>query len=194
MPTPGIASITWRRQASVSRTESIFSYKSKVVDWQGKRLVADIALPSMTVEQARAWVGFFAALNGSFGTFLLGPTLDKAQSGVASGTPLVNGASQTGTTLLTDGWDNDTTDILKAGDWIKIGSYIYQVVQDADSGATTGPATLEIWPNLRESPADDAPILLTGIETQFRIEEIPAITYGKHHLVDPIRFRAFEAI
>lgn len=39
-------------------------------------------------------------------------------NGINSGTPLVNGASQTGSTIVTDGWTASQTGILKAGDLI----------------------------------------------------------------------------
>lgn len=98
--------------------------------------------------------------------------------GVATGTPLVNGASQTsayvdvkdtGTqTLNTDGWTNSTTGILKAGDVITIAGvnavnpvtkadtgFLRQfvVTADANSGATTGPAALTISPPIITSGA-----------------------------------------
>ena len=91
--------------------------------------------------------------------------------GVATGTPLVNGASQNVTyaasmttntqTLNTDGWTNSTTGILKAGDVFTIaGVYAvnpvsqdkqaflqqFTVMADADSGASTGPAALTVAP------------------------------------------------
>lgn len=99
--------------------------------------------------------------------------------GVATGSPLINGAAQettwalsqdTGTqTLNTDGWTNSTTGILKAGDIITIAGvnavnpvtkadlgFLRQfvVTADADSGATTGPAALTISP----------PIITTGAQ------------------------------
>lgn len=117
--------------------------------------------------------------------------------GVATGTPLVNGASQDTTyalskdtdsqTLVTDGWTNSTTGILKAGDVFTIagvnsvnrrtradtGSLAqFVVLADADSGASTGPATLTISPPIITSgafqtvtaaPADNAAItVITG--------------------------------
>ena len=127
--------------------------------------------------------------------------------GVATGTPLVNGASQnvtyanatsgatTGSTsqsLVTDGWTNSTTGILKAGDVFTIAGvyavnpvpgegttgktvmpYLQQftVLADADSGASTGPATLTISPAIITSgaqqtvsaaPADNAAITVLG--------------------------------
>lgn len=108
------------------------------------------------------------------------------------GTPLVDGASQDVTydsvkdtysqTLVTDGWTNSTTGILKAGDVFTIDGVnavnqptrnstgklrTFTVLADADSGATTGPATLTITPPIITSgaqqtvdaaPADDAAI------------------------------------
>lgn len=116
--------------------------------------------------------------------------------GVATGTPLVNGGTQgvtydsvkdTGTqTLVTKGWTNSTTGILKKGDVITIaGVYAvnpvtkatlpflkqFVVKADADSGASTGPATLTISPPIIASgafqtvsavPAADAPITVMG--------------------------------
>lgn len=120
--------------------------------------------------------------------------------GVATGTPLINGGSQ-GTTyaaskstnsqsLVTDGWTNSTTGILKAGDVITIaGVYAmnpvpgegttgklqmpylqeFTILADADSGASTGPATLTISPAIITSgpyqtvnaePADGAAIVV----------------------------------
>jgi hypothetical protein len=112
--------------------------------------------------------------------------------GVATGTPLVNGASQ-GVTyaasketwsqdLVTDGWTNSTTGILRAGDVITIAGVnavnpvskestgrlqTFTVLANANSGASTGPATLSISPPIITSgpyqtvtaaPADNAAI------------------------------------
>lgn len=98
--------------------------------------------------------------------------------GVATGTPLVQGAAQGVTylsvkdtytqTLNTDGWTNSTTGILKAGDVFTItGVYAvnpvskatlpflrqFAVVADANSGASTGPAALTITPPIIVSGA-----------------------------------------
>lgn len=112
--------------------------------------------------------------------------------GVNTGTPLVNGASQNVTyetakdtdtqTLITDGWTNDQTGILLAGDVFTIAGVnsvnrrtredtgdlqTFVVTADADSGSTTGPATLTIAPPIITSgpyqtvtaaPANDAVI------------------------------------
>jgi hypothetical protein len=91
--------------------------------------------------------------------------------GVATGTPLVSGATQNVTylaskdtdtqSLITDGWTNSTADILLAGDVITLAGVNsvnrrtredtgelaqFVVTADATSGASTGPATLTIAP------------------------------------------------
>jgi len=112
--------------------------------------------------------------------------------GAHAGTPLVDGGSQSVTyaavkdtwsqSLVTNGWSNSVTGILKAGDIITIAGVFavnpntkestgrlqtFTVLADADSGASTGPAALTISPPIITSgafktvtaaPADNAAI------------------------------------
>ena len=116
--------------------------------------------------------------------------------GVGTGTPLVNGADQNVTyaaskdtntqTIVTDGWTNSTTAIVKAGDVLTFAGCFavnpvtkstmshlkeFVVTADANSGATTGPATITISPamivsgafqNASAVPANNATIVLKG--------------------------------
>ena len=116
--------------------------------------------------------------------------------GVGTGTPLVNGADQNVTyatskdtntqTIITDGWTNSTTAIVKAGDVLKFAGCFavnpvtkatlshlkeFVVTADANSGASTGPATITISPamiisgahqNASAVPANNAAITLKG--------------------------------
>lgn len=116
--------------------------------------------------------------------------------GAHAGTPLVNGGSQNVTyatakdswsqSLITDGWSNSVTGVLKAGDIFTIANVYsvhpgtkvstgrlqtFTVLADANSGATTGPATLTISPPIITSgafqtvnsvPADNAAITVKG--------------------------------
>lgn len=116
--------------------------------------------------------------------------------GAHGGAPLVNGAAQNVTyaaskttwtqSLVTDGWTNSITGIVKAGDVFTIAGVFavnpvskaaldflqeFVVTADANSGATTGPATLTISPPIITSgpyqtvsavPADNAAITVKG--------------------------------
>jgi hypothetical protein len=70
------------------------------------------------------------------------------------GTVLVNGASQTGSSLIIDG----LTGIPSAGDTFKIAGVDKVYTVTADATVTSGGATLSINPALASSPADNAAI------------------------------------
>lgn len=144
--------------------------------------------------QEKAKTAFEEAMIGRYAAFdnfesVHAPT---HTAGVATGTPLVNGGSQNVTyatakdtwqqTLVTDGWTNSTTGILKKGDVFTIAGVeavnpvskestgrlqTFTVLADANSGATTGPATLTVSPpmivdgayqTVSAAPADNAAI------------------------------------
>jgi hypothetical protein len=105
--------------------------------------------------------------------------------GAQGGTPLVNGASQTGASLITDGWSNSITGVVKAGDVFTVaGVYkvnpvskvstgvLQQFVVTADANSNgSGQATISISPSITTStafqtvsgsPADNAAITMVG--------------------------------
>lgn len=105
--------------------------------------------------------------------------------GAHGGTPLVNGASQTGTSLVTDGWTASVSGLLKQGDVFTIaGVYGVNPVSRQSTGKLqkfvvtsdrasngSGQATLEIYPaittsgayqTVTNSPADNAAITVLG--------------------------------
>lgn len=106
--------------------------------------------------------------------------------GILTGTPLVDGASQTGATLVTDGWTASQTGIVKAGDIFTLaGVYSvnpvtklstgklqqFCVTADANSGGGAGASTISITPSIvtsgtlqtvSGSPADNAAITVLG--------------------------------
>ena len=125
--------------------------------------------PPMTRAQFAPIYAFVVKQRGRYESFSIVPTVVSTGQGAPAGTPLVNGASQTGRTLLTDGWNNDIQ-IFKAGDFLKIAGNdkVYMVMQDVSSnssGATesSGVRELIIEPALVESPADDAAITHTSV-------------------------------
>lgn len=170
----GIKGVSLRANDIVGMNMSPFSGAQQVYRYTGQFWEADITLPTMKREDAEYWVTFLMKLNGAYGTFLLGDPNASTARGVATGTPVVNGASQTGNELITDGWTTSTTGILKAGDYIQLGtgsdSRLYKVLDDVDSDAS-GNATLTVWPNLRSSPSDNQTIVVSGCKGVFRLTD-----------------------
>jgi hypothetical protein len=126
--------------------------------------------------------GRVANINGFENTLMVTHT-----AGIATGTPLIKGASQVGASLATDGWTATQTGILKKGDIITIGvqggvgvydvhpikktqaSYLKQFTVTADCNSDgSGNATVLISPaivaaatgyqNVSAGPANDAVI------------------------------------
>ena len=174
-PTTGIAQINLIARNATALTQSPFTYAQQAQRNTGARWEGDIVLPPMKRATAEPWVTFLTKLYGPYGTFLLGDPIGATARGSASstpGTPVVNGASQTGDTLAIDGLPASATGYLKAGDYIQLGSgtgtQLYKVLDDVDSNAS-GEASLTIWPDLRSSPADDATVVVANAKGLFRL-------------------------
>ena len=122
-------------------------------DWQGLTRAQFAPIQAFVIAQRGQWDSFSMVLPGH-----------KAPQGVASGTPLVNGASQSGRTLVTKGWSASVNGILKAGDFIGITGQtkIYMVTSDANSDAS-GNATLNIEPALMAAPTDGAALTVRNV-------------------------------
>jgi hypothetical protein len=173
LPTsPTLRDITLRTRSVVGVGASPFTLQAQSYAWPGQILAASCRLPPMARAEAEAWVAALVSLNGMECSFLLGDTANPAPRGSATGTPLVNGAGQTGRTLATDGWTAGVTGILKAGDWIQLGTAgtarLHKVVADATSNGS-GEATLDLWPALRSSPADNAALTLASPKGLFML-------------------------
>jgi hypothetical protein len=169
---PTQRAITLRPRAAVSVAQSPFSLKQQVYAWGGQLWEGDLQLPPMSRAQAAPWVAALTSLNQSQGTFYLGDRVGRTAQGTATGTPLVKGGSQTGYDLITDGWTAGVSTILKAGDWLSLGSgadtRLHMVMADAASNGS-GESTLTLWPALRTSPADNAAIDISAPVGVFRL-------------------------
>jgi hypothetical protein len=171
--TPSWVKVNFTANNIVAISASIFTGQQQVYQWPGESWLVDVSLPPMTQATAEAWVTFLISLRGQLGTFYLGDVLHTAPVGVATGTPVVNGAQGSmSNTLATKGWTHGTTDILRAGDFIQIGTgtsqRLYKVLTDANSDGS-GLATLDIFPSLREGVSDNQSIAITDTEGTFRL-------------------------
>lgn len=109
-------------------------------------------LPAMSHAQALQWQGLWHPTETCI--------LEIPQPGItltAPGTPLVKGASQAGSSLITDGWTAGFTVPKGLLFSVSVASLLYTYeVQAAVTANGSGEATLSIQPLLRASPADNA--------------------------------------
>ena len=153
--TPKANSMSWRL---------IMPSQTNASEWTGRRQTiasgrgwweCQIVLPPIVgTTNVNVWRSFIAKARGRANDFQI-PVDPTAQSASAS-TPLVNGASQTGRTLATDGWPVSTT-VLVAGQFVTINNQLLQLTENVTSNGS-GVATLTFEPPIRVSPADNAAI------------------------------------
>lgn len=168
----GIRGITFRMASQNVVSFSPFTYQQQVISHAGRRWEVDVTLPPMKHADARIWLAWLAKLDGSLHTFNLGDPLGCVPQGEAGGTPLVAGASQTGTSLDVDGCTLSQTGWLKAGDYIQLGTLgsarLYMVTDDVDTDGA-GAATISVWPAINTAPADDAAVIVADTVATFRL-------------------------
>lgn len=110
-------------------------------------------------------IGFSIKQRGQYETFtFVLPAPWGTPGGIATGTPLVDGASQSGRSITTKGWTPSKTGILLAGDFIKFSGQgkVYMITANASSDGD-GDATLIIEPALMEAPADEEAITVSSV-------------------------------
>lgn len=193
----GIASIELSVTNAVAVSRSPFTFSQQVHSYAGQMWSASISVPPLRKEYIEPWVAFLVSLKGQAGTFLLGDPNNVTPRGVATGTPLVKGADQTGETLEIDGATISTTGWLKAGDYIQLGvsasATLHKVLVDADSD-TSGNVTLEIWPGIRTAPADDAAVTVNDCKGVFRLSSNQQSWSINEASAYGLQFDAMEAI
>jgi len=167
-----VAGISIRQRVAVASVASPFNFKAEVQVWGGQAWAARITVRPGSIADIEPLLASIISLNGPEGSFLLGDTARFTPRGVATGTPLVKGGGQSGYSLITDGWTNSITGILKAGDWFQLGTgataRLYKLTADASSNGS-GEATLNFWPMLRSSPSDNAALTVTNAQGVFML-------------------------
>ena len=138
--------------------------QTNVSDWTGRRQTiasgrgwweCQVTFPPIVgTTNVNAWRAFIAKSRGKANDFQV-PVDPTAQSSAVA-TPLVNGASQTGRTLSTDGWPVSST-VLQAGQFVTINNQLLQLTENVTSNGS-GVATLTFEPPVRTAPSDNAAI------------------------------------
>lgn len=141
----------------------------------GARWAIRMRFTNLQGTNLRTLQGYLDFMEGQVNRIEVGDHSYTGAAGALGGTPLVNGASQTGTSLITDGWTPSTA-ILKAGDQISFSNGTYnelkRVTADVSSDGS-GNATISIFPEIHGSPADGAAIETSSPVGTFMLAESP---------------------
>jgi len=197
LATKAIQSIEIRAVNAVAYARSPFTFAGQAFAYSGQMWTADVTLKPMKRADAEQWVAWLLSLRGQLGTFLMGDPMGATARGVATGTPLVNGADQTGGSLVLDGATNNTSGWLKAGDYIQLGSgssaRLHKVLADANSDGS-GNVTLDIWPHIRVAPADNATVTVSDAKGLFRLASNDQGFSINESAIYGMTFSAMEAV
>jgi hypothetical protein len=157
---PGFLSSPFRLETNTQRFESPFTRNVQRVLLSGARWAGNFNLPAMNRAQMAEWQAFLLQLEGGVNTFYgFDPDgrTPRGQAAINPGTPLVNGGSQTGSSLVIDGAPANVTGWLLTGDYFTVNSELKMVTSPVNTDGS-GNATINFKPALRSSPADNAPL------------------------------------
>ena len=171
------ATVDFSAYDMIAASTNPFTGQQQFYDWGAAVLEASVSMPPLTHVQAQNWIAFMLSLKGTANVFQFGDPLALLPvKGGINGTPVVNGAGQTGRTLATKGWAAPLTgpffSVLQPGDWIQIGFRLYRNLTQqfvSDPGGI-GLVVLDIWPPLREPPADGDAIIVADTKGLFRLK------------------------
>lgn len=129
---------------------------------------ASLQFNNLSGDDRQEMQAFLVKLNGQQHRFTLHDH-SYTRRGAGGGTLLVNGASQSGTTLVCDGATASVNNYLRAGDYISFNNELHMVVADANSDSS-GNVNLSIAPPIRKTPSDNAVVdYLTPVSGVFML-------------------------
>ncbi len=195
----GIAQIELRATNAVAVSRSPFTFSTQVHAYTGSAWQADVSLPSIRRDLAEDWVAWLLSLRGQLGTFYLGDPNAVTPRGSARDTDTVftSAAVSSGSSIAVDSAPTSITGYLKAGDYIQVGTgtarQLFKVLADVDTNSL-GEATIDVWPNVRTSIANNSLITVENAKGLFRLssnEQTYSINEASFY---GISFGAMEAL
>lgn len=126
--------------------------------------VVTVTIGARRRTEVPAWEAFIAQMSETRNRIRFWDWRWEAPRGVATGTPVVSGANQTGRALVTSGWTSSTAGLLLPGDYVGLtdasGKQLRRVIAQADSNGG-GVATLQLDQPVRLSPTNGSAVVLT---------------------------------
>lgn len=190
-----IASARFGLKSNSLANVSPFTQAMQVVQGVGGLWLCEVQLkPLLPDDGAWKWEAFLQSREGPFRKINAYNPARRTPLGAGGGTPRVNGGSQAGNALITDGWPNSTL-VLKAGDFFTVGATkrLYRVVNDATTNGS-GQVTLDIVPMLRESPADNDLLTVSSWTIPMRLVGNEAMADIQEALFTGLNFSMVEAL
>lgn len=182
-------------ETNTQKFESPINKSVQTIQLGGARWRADYTLRPMNKADAAKWIAFFLKLRGMSETFYGFDPDWITNRGAMGGTPLVNGAGQTGNTLNIDGCTANVTNWLRAGDYFAAGGELKRLTADVNTNGS-GQATLSFEPYFRNAPSDNSAVTIASPKVKMRLVDDMQMSWNSNYngIYEPKTFSAFEAI
>lgn len=158
MPGTGFVTSRFGLETNTQSFTSPFTKAVQRVSLGGSRWTLTLTLPTLKRDRVAHWKSFFDQLEGAAGTFYGFDPDNVIPRGTAGGTPLVNGASQAGSSLNIDGCTASAL-FLRSGDYFSVNGEFKRLIADATANGS-GQVAINFKPALRNSPLDNTPIII----------------------------------
>ncbi len=171
----------------------------QTMELPGARWQLSMNFGPLNEADAAVMKAFLVKLMGASGRFYYGDPLylKDGPRGVATGTPVVDGGSQTGSSLDISGFSNSVTNIVRAGDYLHFdnsagGREMKMITADANSDGS-GDATVSIYPPIRTSPSNAASVVITNAMAQMMLVDDGQAIWRQPGLLQEFSIKAVEA-
>ena len=158
-------SMTWELIANSQQFVAL-SGAIQTAQRPGQRWTVQLEYAALVAADRAVLQAFVVQVLGQADNFTLTPH-DYSPRGAFGGTPVVNGAGQSGNALNIDGCSASVTNWIRAGDFFQVGTELKMATQDASSNGS-GEVALSFVPELRSAPGDGASITTTEPTGVFR--------------------------
>lgn len=158
---------------SVDRTlsDETHSGKLNVRKVHAQHYACTLQYNKLTPSEVGEIMGFVEGLRGQFTAFdIVLPILSSRRGAGSAGTPVVLGASQTGTTLTIDGAPALQSGWMAAGDFFRLAGHnkVYRSTTSVNTNSF-GEATIILAQPLMESPANNEALTIDAVPFSMRL-------------------------
>ena len=151
--------VEWSLRNFTAVHQSPFNGVISTQDRDGEHWSVRMMYDGIEGDRRAELLAFLYKLNGAQHRFTV-QDFGYSRRGLVGGTPLVNGAAQTGKNLVIDGASFNITNWLREGDQISIGNNLHSVDADVDTDGA-GNATIIVSPRIFVAPANNAAVEIT---------------------------------
>jgi hypothetical protein len=151
--------VSIRSQDNTALFTSPLIASAQTLDRGGQKWSMQLTFTNLRTDNRAELLGIIVALRGRANRLRIN-VHDNPKRGLYGGTPLVDGASQTGSSINVKGCSNNITGWIKRGDYFSVivnGDHeLKMCTEDASSNGTGLITGLKFEPRLRAAPLNDA--------------------------------------